>query len=400
MTDAADPSGAAAREGHGGDLAVAVARARTASRRCSRCPAPTSSRCTTPRSRPSPAMRLVDVRHEQTAVFAAEATGKLTRTPGLAVLTAGPGRDQRRQRGRAGVVQRLAAGRGRRPGADAALGHGQPAGARPPADPRAGHEAGAHDHDVGDDRRPASTRRSRLAGVAAPRAGVPRRADGPAVQPGAESTTPRVRPREPVEPDPDAIARSPRCSPAPTARCWCSARTSGSDGAEEAALRLVEETRPAGDHQRHGPRRRPRRPPAARHQGALGWRSGSATWRSWSARRWTSGSATGRSAARTGTAGAGRAPAPTRPGQVSGHADAGRVGGRRPRRLLLDGIREAVHGAATKPDWSAWTQRLPDRGRGARPSATPSCSAADADPIHPARIYGELRRRGSPTTPW
>ncbi len=36
-------------------------------------------------------IRLVDVRHEQTAAFAAEATGKLTRVPGLAVLTAGPG---------------------------------------------------------------------------------------------------------------------------------------------------------------------------------------------------------------------------------------------------------------------------------------------------------------------
>ena len=36
-------------------------------------------------------MRLIDVRHEQTAVFAAEATGKLTRTPGFAVVTAGPG---------------------------------------------------------------------------------------------------------------------------------------------------------------------------------------------------------------------------------------------------------------------------------------------------------------------
>lgn len=34
---------------------------------------------------------LLDVRHEQTAAFAAEATGKLTRSPGLAVLTAGPG---------------------------------------------------------------------------------------------------------------------------------------------------------------------------------------------------------------------------------------------------------------------------------------------------------------------
>ena len=36
-------------------------------------------------------MPIIDVRHEQTATFAAEAIGKLTRTPGLAVLTAGPG---------------------------------------------------------------------------------------------------------------------------------------------------------------------------------------------------------------------------------------------------------------------------------------------------------------------
>ena len=38
-----------------------------------------------------PPMRIVDVRHEQTAVFAAEATARLTRRPGLAVVTAGPG---------------------------------------------------------------------------------------------------------------------------------------------------------------------------------------------------------------------------------------------------------------------------------------------------------------------
>ncbi len=36
-------------------------------------------------------LRLVDVRHEATAVFAAEATAKLTRTPGFAAVTAGPG---------------------------------------------------------------------------------------------------------------------------------------------------------------------------------------------------------------------------------------------------------------------------------------------------------------------
>src|SRR5260370_8842126 len=36
-------------------------------------------------------MPILDVRHEQPAVFAAEATARLTRTPGFAVLTAGPG---------------------------------------------------------------------------------------------------------------------------------------------------------------------------------------------------------------------------------------------------------------------------------------------------------------------
>ena len=36
-------------------------------------------------------LRMIDVRHEATAAFAAEATGKLTRSPGFAVVTAGPG---------------------------------------------------------------------------------------------------------------------------------------------------------------------------------------------------------------------------------------------------------------------------------------------------------------------
>src|SRR4051794_5981850 len=36
-------------------------------------------------------VRIVDVRHEQSAVFAAEAVAKLQRRPGLAALTAGPG---------------------------------------------------------------------------------------------------------------------------------------------------------------------------------------------------------------------------------------------------------------------------------------------------------------------
>lgn len=38
-----------------------------------------------------PGMRLIDVRHEQTAAFAAEGWAKVTRTPGVCALTAGPG---------------------------------------------------------------------------------------------------------------------------------------------------------------------------------------------------------------------------------------------------------------------------------------------------------------------
>ncbi|XRQ04216.1 acetolactate synthase [Actinomadura welshii] len=44
-----------------------------------------------PRTEESANPRILDVRHEQTAVFAAEATARLTRRTGLAVLTAGPG---------------------------------------------------------------------------------------------------------------------------------------------------------------------------------------------------------------------------------------------------------------------------------------------------------------------
>lgn len=76
--------------GHGGELAVAAAAAhgvRTMFTLSGAHVFPMYDGAVTA----DPPIRLVDVRHEQTAAFAAEATGKLTRTPGLAVLTAGPG---------------------------------------------------------------------------------------------------------------------------------------------------------------------------------------------------------------------------------------------------------------------------------------------------------------------
>ena len=89
-------------------------------------------------------VRIVDTRHEQTATFAAEAYAKLTRTPGLAVLTAGPGVTNGVSAITSRVVQRLAARRARRARAAAALGRGFAAGARPRADRGVDHEVGRH----------------------------------------------------------------------------------------------------------------------------------------------------------------------------------------------------------------------------------------------------------------
>ena len=78
------------RSGHAGELAVAVARAHGVETMFTLSGAhvfPMYDGAV----KAEPPMRILDVRHEQTAAFAAEATGKLTRVPGLAVLTAGPG---------------------------------------------------------------------------------------------------------------------------------------------------------------------------------------------------------------------------------------------------------------------------------------------------------------------
>jgi acetolactate synthase-1/2/3 large subunit len=89
QTDPA-PSGSDQISGHSGELAVAVARAHGVETMFTLSGAhvfPMYDGAV----KADPQMRLLDVRHEQTAAFAAEATGKLTRVPGLAVLTAGPG---------------------------------------------------------------------------------------------------------------------------------------------------------------------------------------------------------------------------------------------------------------------------------------------------------------------
>src|SRR5689334_7110586 len=88
--DAPENPASAEVTGHAGQLAVAVARAHGVETMFTLSGAhvfPMYDGAV----KAEPPMRLLDVRHEQTAVFAAEAVGKLTRVPGLAVLTAGPG---------------------------------------------------------------------------------------------------------------------------------------------------------------------------------------------------------------------------------------------------------------------------------------------------------------------
>src|SRR3954454_3087141 len=76
-------------EGHGGDLALATLRAYGVTEMFT-----LSGGHVFPlydAAHRSGDVRIYDVRHEQSAVFAAEAVAKLQRRPGLAVLTAGPG---------------------------------------------------------------------------------------------------------------------------------------------------------------------------------------------------------------------------------------------------------------------------------------------------------------------
>jgi acetolactate synthase I/II/III large subunit len=75
------------------------------------------------------------------------------------------------------------------------------------------------------------------------------------------------------------------------------------------------------------------------------------------------------------------------PGQVSGHAElAASVAG--DLTTVLDGLQAAVE-RGDRPDWGAWSDQLADQVRAAA-ERDAQLLTAEADPIHPARIYGEL----------
>jgi acetolactate synthase-1/2/3 large subunit len=79
------------------------------------------------------------------------------------------------------------------------------------------------------------------------------------------------------------------------------------------------------------------------------------------------------------------------PGQISGHAKlAGSASG--DLTLVLDGVLSALEQQLRKPDWDSWLAEL-QSAVGAAVERDAQLLGSTADPIHPARIYGELAPR-------
>ncbi|AIY17033.1 acetolactate synthase [Pimelobacter simplex] len=331
-----------------------------------------------------PPVRLLDVRHEQTAAFAAEATGKLTRVPGLAVLTAGPGVTN----GVSAMAQASFAGSpmvvvgGRAPANRWGTGALQEIDHLPIVAPVTKHAATlmtANDVAAGFDQAFTQARSSHRgpAYVDVPMDAFFDAGTGPAPVLGAYRG---------AEPDSDAVARIAGLVARAERPVLILGTDVWADHAEEAALRLVEEMRlPAitngmgrgvvpGGHPLLVTKAR-----GAALNGAdlvvvvgtpLDFRLGYGVF---------GGKDGGTPAAVVHIADS--------PGQLSGHADlAASVSG--DLSAVLDGLLSALAGAA-QPDRADWLTLLQDTvaAASARDAALLS---AEADPVHPARIYGEL----------
>jgi acetolactate synthase-1/2/3 large subunit len=333
-------------------------------------------------------MRLVDVRHEQTAVFAAEATAKLTRRPGLAVLTAGPG-----------VTNGISA-------VTSAWFNGSPllvVGGRAPAYRWGTGSLQELDHPpllapvtkraatVGNVEQIATAVDDALRLASAPHRG-PVFLDVPMDQlfSRADVELPGPPARERQEPDPDAITSIAGLLAAAQRPVLVIGSDVWSDGAEEAALRLAETAGvpvitngmgrgilPAGH-----PLLVTRARSIAFGQadlvvvvGApLDFRLGYGVF-----------------GAKDDRPGAPVVHLADSPGQVARHVDlagsaAGDLG------LVLDGLLAAWQPTAKQGQYDGWLTLLQDAVRDSAEKDR-SVLEADADPIHPGRIYGELRRR-------
>ncbi|MGZ8745385.1 MAG: acetolactate synthase, partial [Nocardioides sp.] len=332
-----------------------------------------------------PPMRIIDVRHEQTAAFAAEAMGKLTRKPGLAVLTAGPGVTN----GVSAIAQAQFSGSplvvvgGRAPANRWGMGSLQemdhpPIVASVTKLARTIHTAG----EVAEGMHEAFT-------VAGSSHRGPVFLDIPMDEffNSATSTRPVVGESSRVEPDGDAIADIAELLGQAHRPVLVMGTDVWADGAEGAALRLVEEaglpTITNGMGRGVVPGGHPLLVTKARGAAFAGadlvvvvgtpldFRLGYGIF----------GGKDGATPARV-------VHLADSPGQVSQHADlAAEASG--DLTLVLDGLRDAVSGLVRRPDWSTWVSHLHDIVREAT-ARDAELLGATADLIHPARIYGEL----------
>jgi acetolactate synthase I/II/III large subunit len=370
--------------GHAGELAVAVARAHGVETMFTLSGAhvfPMYDGAVKAR----PPMRILDVRHEQTAAFAAEATGKLTRVPGLAVLTAGPGVTN----GVSAIAQAQFAGSpmvvvgGRAPqnrwGSGSLQELDQPPilasitkSARTVA--TAAEVAGGFDEAF------------RLAGSSHR---GPVFVDVPMDEffDQASAPVPSGARERGAEPDTDAVGRIARLLDEAERPVLVLGTDVWADGAERAALELVEAvgipTITNGMGRGVVPAGHPLLVTKARSTALndadlvvvvgtpLDFRLGYGVF-------------------------GGKDEAPQAQvvhladsaGQVSGHATlAGSAYG--DLSLVLDGLRESVERLAAKPHWSEWVTSLQHSVAEAT-ARDATLLSATADPIHPARIYGEL----------
>ena len=384
---AASVSGVTPVDGHGGDHAVAVAAAHGVQTMFTLSGAhvfPMYDGAV----HASPPMRLLDVRHEQTAVFAAEATGKLTRTPGLAVLTAGPGVTN----GVSAVVQAQAAGSpvvvigGRAPAGRWGMGALQeldhPALLAPvtksarTVDSVRDVPAAVHDAFVA-----AATSHRGPAFLDVPMDQLFDRAEVPRPGPAA--------PR-PVEPDTEALTRVAALLGESRRPVLVLGTDVWADRAEQAALRLVDDLRL----------------PVITNGMGRGVVPGGHPLLVTKARGLALGASDlvvvvgtpldfrlgyGAFGGSDGAVPADVVHLADSAGQLARHVElAGSAHG--DLTLVLDGLRDAVERQPRRPDWSTWVAQLQAEVAAAveRDSAL---LGADADPIHPARVYGELLPR-------
>ncbi|WP_104108110.1 acetolactate synthase [Nocardioides sp. 616] len=332
-----------------------------------------------------PPMRLLDVRHEQTAAFAAEATGKLTRVPGLAVLTAGPGVTN----GISAIAQAQFAGSpmvvvgGRAPANRWGTGSLQeldqpPIVATVAKQARTLHTAGDVLGGIDDAFRTAGSSHRGPVFVDVPMDEFFSSATGPAPT-GAKPA--------PLEPDGDVVTEIAELLATASRPVLILGTDVWADGAEEAALRLVEQASiptitngmgrgiVPGGHRMLVTKARGKALGSADLVVVVGtpldFRLGYGAF----------GGKEGGPAARV-------VHVADSPAQVSRHADlAASVCG--DLTLVLDGLTKALEQVVRRPDWSSWVTELQDTVAAAA-ERDRALLTAEADPIHPARIYGEL----------